>query len=158
MGHVLGLVNSHQSKCYSSCAKGKPNFDYGWDSGCTKASEEYNKLGLGLGVLKVENDGGFGTSCAHWEDANFPPSMGSSEFMTGFFRTNFPQSISRVTIAALEEGFDDYVVDYSAADPYPMPSNITFVESKRESNRYLPETTFTIFDKMVELSEPIELD
>jgi len=92
MGHVLGLVNLNFSACFSSCGSG--NFDYGWSSGCSLASDEYNALNLGVGNLKVENDGGGGTRCSHWEEDSFPKSTGSSELMTGFFESGSAQSLS----------------------------------------------------------------
>jgi len=70
MGHILGLVNLEFSACHSSCDSG--NFDYGGTSGCSLASDEYNALELGVGNLKVENNGGGGTKCSHWEEESFP--------------------------------------------------------------------------------------
>jgi len=163
MGHILGLVNLRHTACYSNCTTG--NYNYGWDSGCTKASTEYMSLGLNLGALEVENDGGGGTTCSHWEEDSFPKSTGSSELMTGFFESNILQPITRVTIAALEEAHSDYVVDYSQADPYPIPSpmrSLVLDESGMKNGEYTrkvykPDTTFTIEDKMIPLPEPIEL-
>ena len=103
--------------------------------------------------LNVENDGGVGTMCGHWEEDSFPKSTGSSEFMTGFFELGFVQPITRVTIAALDEGIDDYVVDYDAANPYPSTNNALAREGG--SMVHIPDTTFTIRDRMVELPPPI---
>eukprot|EP00588_Corethron_pennatum_P000365 CAMPEP_0194285316 /NCGR_PEP_ID=MMETSP0169-20130528/29912_1 /TAXON_ID=218684 /ORGANISM="Corethron pennatum, Strain L29A3" /LENGTH=444 /DNA_ID=CAMNT_0039031409 /DNA_START=23 /DNA_END=1357 /DNA_ORIENTATION=+ len=136
MGHVLGLVN--KGNCYSPCDSG--NYDYGWDSNCALASNEYAKLNLGIGALRVEDDGGGGTECSHWEEDSFPKVTGSSELMTGVFEQGFAQPITRVTIAALDEAFDDFVVDYSVADAFPFPQFLAYGEP---SNVYYPDTNFT---------------
>jgi hypothetical protein len=153
MGHILGLVNLNFSACFSSCDSG--NFDYGGTSGCSLASDEYNALNLGVGNLKVENDGGGGTRCSHWEEDSFPKSTGSSELMTGFFESGSAQPITRVTIAALDEGIFDYVVDYNAANPYPFTNNVFLAREQGGSKVYTPDTTFTIRDRMVDLPPPI---
>lgn len=159
MGHILGAVNLQNNPCHSTCSTG--NYNYGWASGCTLASTEYAALGLGLGPLLVENDGGGGTSCAHWEESSFPQSTGSSELMTGYFEASLFQPLTRVTIAALDETFSDYVVDYSVADPYPVSSiPMSALVSNEGPVRqiYKPDTTFTIADRMMDLEiDPIEL-
>lgn len=161
MGHILGLVNLRNTDCYSTCASG--NYNYGWDNfGCTKAALEYIGLGLNLGTLKVENgNAGDGGACSHWEEDNFPTSTGSSELMTGSFEADKFQPITRVTVAALEEAHSDYVVDYDAAEPYPFSPRTSPVLDgfgRRNVNGvYKPDTTFTIKNRMMRLSEPIEL-
>jgi hypothetical protein len=74
--------------------------------------------------------------------------------MTGFFEAGFAQPITRVTIAALDEGIEDYVVDYNAANPYPNTNALAF-KVAGVSKVYIPDTTFTIRDRMIELPPPI---
>jgi len=119
MGHALGLVNDVGTKCFSPC-EGRGGTKFGWagpEGSCFKTQDEYAKLNLGLGPLRVDSG-----QCAHWDERSFPAvRTGSSELMTPDFRADYPQPLSRVTIAALDEAASDYVVDYSAADPYPFP-------------------------------------
>jgi len=146
MGHILGLVNVRPGRCHSPCDTG--NYQYGLESNCALASNEYAKLNLGIGPLKVE-DGNEGGECGHWEEDSFPKSSGSSELMTGLFESGLAQPITRVTIAALDEAYNDYVVDYSVADPFPFRASFAHGargRSELKSKVYYPDTTFTIGD------------
>jgi len=75
--------------------------------------------------------------------------------MTGFFEADSAQPITRVTIAALDEGIFDYVVDYNAANPYPSTNNALARRELGGSKVYTPDTTFTIRDRMGDLPPPI---
>jgi len=162
MGHVLGLVNVQPGRCYSPC--NTRNYKYGWKSKCNLASNEYDALNLvGAGPLKVEN-GNEGGECGHWEEDNFPKSSGSSELMTGRFESGYAQPITRVTIAALQEAYE-YLVDYSAADRFPFRRKIKLVSKTEladgrikladESEVLIPDSNFTIVNRMGTLSESI---
>jgi hypothetical protein len=50
------------------------------------------------GSLKLENDGGLGIACIHWEEESFTFD-GSSELTTGFLEEFRPQPLSLVTVA-----------------------------------------------------------
>lgn len=113
MGHILGLVEAFGGSSCSNNCRGTGDTSYT----CLKAGEEYAALGLSTN-LTLENGGGGGTSCAHWEEDSFK-AVGSSELMTGFFEANLYQPISRVTVAALDDRGVYGAVNYDAADPYP---------------------------------------
>lgn len=120
MGHVLGIGVS--GPCFEECsvASGEASFEYT----CQRAAAEYAKLqacndfATGPLNLKLEDNGGEGTSCSHWEEDNFDHPV-SSEMMTGFFDSSMNQPISRVTIGALED-IGGYEVDYCAGEKYPL--------------------------------------
>ncbi len=144
MGHILGLVNIG-GLCVNECTPGETLYG---GPGCTKAIDEYEKLDLGLGPLKLltkEPQPGFLT-CAHWSEGSFPRNTGSSELMTPFFEKDLAQPISRVSIAALEESALDYVVDYSAADPFPFITDMEMEPGDRSFGVLKPTHTFVIED------------
>ena len=70
----------------------------------------------------MENNGGPGTACGHWEEDVFRFGE-SSELMTGFFEANLLQPISIATVAALDD-LGGYEVDYCGADVWPARSDI----------------------------------
>eukprot|EP00978_Attheya_sp_CCMP212_P004955 scaffold10863_cov49-Attheya_sp.AAC.2 len=135
MGHVLGLVGSMGS-CTAGCGTNK-EFEYK----CNKAKNAYNNLNFKTKTkqLLLENDGGPGTHCSHWDEDSFQDDE-SSELMTGFFEAWKAQSISRVTLAALEDiNPNGYVVNYDEADPFPFVSSNnnnknTVVSASRNTN------------------------
>lgn len=111
MGHVLGigtlwprfgLVN------YSNLCPSAPTY-----SG-SSARSEWNALG-GSGNVPVENDGGSGTACGHWDEGTF-----NSELMTGYVETSGTMPLSRMTAGTLEDM--KYVVNKGAADAYSLPT------------------------------------
>jgi len=71
--------------------------------------------------LRIEDGGGNGTKCSHWEEDSFDAGAGTtsfaSELMTGWFEAGSYQPISRVTAGGLEDL--GYVVNYDAADEWP---------------------------------------
>ena len=83
---------------------------------CPLANAEYEQLVSG-NPLKLENSGGQGTACGHWEEGSFQTSQ-SSELMTGFFEPFLLQPLSLVTVAALDD-LGAYQVDYCGADVWP---------------------------------------
>jgi Leishmanolysin len=65
----------------------------------------------GCNSVPVEQDGGRGTACSHWDEE----CMGR-ELMTGFANAGGINPMSRITIGSLDDmGYD---VDYTRADPY----------------------------------------
>jgi hypothetical protein len=111
-GHVLGLVGTLGS-CSDGCVDSEavdPRY------GCPIAAAEFQILKPDT-ELTLENNGGGGTVCSHWEEDIFKTST-SSELMTGFFESDLGQPISRVSCGALEDlGF--YTVDYCQCDAWP---------------------------------------
>jgi hypothetical protein len=69
----------------------------------------------GDGPVPVEETGGPGTQCGHWDEAVF-----GNELMTGFLNLGGPNPLSAMTVRSLEDL--GLTVDASAADPYVRPS------------------------------------
>ena len=113
MGHVLGLVGSTTDKCTFECSP--DSFEQSGYS-CPLANAEYEQLVPGA-LLQLENEGGTGTACSHWEEDSFA-SAESSELMTGYFEADLFQPLSLVTVAALDD-LGVYEVDYCGADVWP---------------------------------------
>ena len=93
----LGLANSNSVPCRYSAN--------------TKASAEYQALSGCTTAIPIENDGGRGTACGHWDETCF-----GSELMTGKTNGLTTLPLSRITIAGLEDL--GYTVDYSQAQTY----------------------------------------
>lgn len=111
-GHVLGLVNIFDT-CNGGCSSG----DYEYK--CPLAQAAYEDLFPG-GNLMLEDNGGEGRECYHWDVDNFPVSeTGATELMTGIFNAGEAQLITKISLAALDEQSEEYVIDYTQADPYP---------------------------------------
>jgi len=149
MGHVLGVVGI-LGACESTACDNNNIYTYP----CPLAQQEYQNI-FPSGTLLLENDGGDGTRCGHWEEDNFPQSSGSSELMTGFFEANLGQPITRVTIAALDESFTDYQVDYSQADPFPIVGgvNVGIISGKWKVLK--PTESFSLDGRIDHSFEPI---
>jgi hypothetical protein len=144
-------VNLSFTKCYSPCS---PSNVYVASSGCTGASNEYDKLNLDVGPLKVD-----AASCGHWDESSFPRSSGSSELMTPYFESGLRQPITRVTLAALDEGATDYVIDYNAANSFSTFNSISAAVDDEEQYEVLtPTASFSLMGKMDDVSQPIVLD
>ena len=141
MGHVFGIGTFWRKKCGTSCST---NHQYT----CPKAINEYNKLGFANTALTLENDGGPGTQCGHWDEDSFQ-SDEYSELMTGLFESHKRQPLSAVTAAALED-LGGYVVNYEATDSFDN------VECPEQSQIPMPSTTFDLHDLMVD-TVPVEL-
>lgn len=102
--------------CNQGCDPENPQQQSGYE--CDLANVEYEILAENIGtpLLFLENNGGRGTSCSHWDEVSFRQGE-SSELMTGFFEDNLFQPISRVTVAAVEDL--GYEVDFCGADIWP---------------------------------------
>lgn len=111
MGHVIGLVGT-TGRCTRACDPNNARRQSPYE--CDLANAEYARLAPG--TLLLENDGGAGTACGHWEENSFREGA-SSELMTGFFEANLFQPISKVTVAAFEDL--GYEVDFCGADIWP---------------------------------------
>ncbi len=112
MGHVLGigtlwtrfsLVNYTSTSCPTT-----PRY-----TGAS-ARSEWNALG-GTGDIPVEDGGGSGTRCGHWDEGTF-----NSELMTGYIETSGSMPLSRMTAGTLEDM--RYVVNKAVADAYSLPT------------------------------------
>lgn len=117
MGHVLGLVGTNGG-CTSACDPQNSSQQGVYQ--CQLATDEYQALAPGE-LLFLENRGGLGTACGHWEEDTFRTGV-SSEIMTGFFEANLFQPLSLVTVAAIDD-IEGYEVDYCGADVWPADEN-----------------------------------
>jgi hypothetical protein len=144
MGHVLGLV-SINGNCNNGCDPDNPFEQSSYQ--CAKANEQYSILNPGQDLL-LENNGGRGTSCSHWEEDSFKTAE-SSELMTGFFEENLYQPLSLVTIAALDD-IGGYTVDYCAADIWPATDEtikrFPIMRTEADHNTGVDTTTMTPSD------------
>lgn len=119
MGHVLGLVGTTTARCSAACNPTTPARQAPYV--CPRAGAEYGTVSGGTnGGLTLENGGGAGTACGHWEEDSFLTDT-SSEIMTGFFEADLWQPLSSVTVAGLQDL--GYVVDYCGADVWPADEN-----------------------------------
>ena len=154
MGHVLGLVNKDGTKCQNPCGRSIPESEKGTairensvpvpgKFGCqNKTLAEYAKLNLGR-ILKFQRieyynkiTGEFDySSCNHWDASSFVDNS-SSELMTPRFIKFKVQSLSRVTVAALDQAATDYVVDYDAADPFPFKPKDSNARALRSTSSF----------------------
>ena len=110
MGHVLGigtLWSNFGLVNYSSGCPSNPRY-----SG-PSARSEWNALG-GSGDIPVEQDGGPGTACGHWDEETF-----NAELMTGYVESG-AMPLSRMTVGTLQDM--GYTVNKGAADAYSLPS------------------------------------
>ena len=113
---------------------------------------------LGLeNTLRLENDGGGGTKCKHWDEDSFAID-GSSELMTGGFEAGLYQPISRMTVAALDDLGVYGPLNYAAADPYPATRRK--LEEGPGFEVLTPTESFTLDgdDEYVVEVEPVPLD
>lgn len=143
MGHVLGIGTFWSEKCGAGCQTG----DYSYT--CLKANEKYGQQGFVGTSLSLENDGGSGTRCGHWDEASFV-SGSYSELMTGFFESNKFQPLSEVTAAALED-LGGYEVNYGATDSF---NNL---QASGGSGVLKPTHSFDLRNKILD-TNLIELD
>ncbi len=111
MGHVLGLGTLWTRfglTNYSSGCPAAPRY-----TGAS-ARSEWNALG-GAGDVPVENGGGGGTACGHWDEETF-----NTELMTGYSEGSASEPLSRMTAGSLQDM--GYGVNKGAADPYSLPA------------------------------------
>jgi hypothetical protein len=71
----------------------------------------------GFGDVPVEESGGPGTQCGHWDEETF-----GSELMTGIIDPG-TNPLSRLSAESLED--INYVVDSTLADPYSLPTSLS---------------------------------
>ncbi|MGB5974425.1 MAG: proprotein convertase P-domain-containing protein [Nodosilinea sp.] len=111
MGHVLGIGTIWQIRNLLVGA-GSANPAYVGQNGM----REFAALtgDRGMAPVPVANTGGQGTRDGHWRETVF-----GNELMTGFLNLG-PNPLSRLTVGSLEDL--GYAVNYSAADPYELPS------------------------------------
>ncbi|MEM1254122.1 MAG: proprotein convertase P-domain-containing protein [Cyanobacteria bacterium P01_H01_bin.21] len=114
MGHVLGIgtIWSLQNLLVGA---GSANPTYVGQN----AMREFSTLigAQGMTPVPVANTGGPGTRDGHWREAVF-----GNELMTGFLNLGM-NPLSRLTVGSLEDL--GYAVNYTAADPYTLPSALT---------------------------------
>jgi Tryptophan-rich Synechocystis species C-terminal domain/Leishmanolysin len=108
IGHVLGFdqrIFALDDLSNSSGFTGShATFAYQLLSGNSSAS-----------AVPLETEGGSGTAGSHWSESVF-----GTELMTGY-TMGLPGQLSTITIGAFQDM--GYTVNYSAADPYSMPSH-----------------------------------
>jgi len=92
------------------------------------ALEAWRALG-GEGDVPVENEGGPGTKCSHWEEDVF-----GSELMTGWIN-GAGAPLSEVTVGALDDL--GYRVDYGAADDFTLAKGAAPLGKGRELEEVL---------------------
>lgn len=112
MGHVLGIGTLWEPLSTGLCApngSGTPTFTG------TNAVTEWTTLkgGTPSGNVPIEDAGGPGTQCGHWDEETF-----FTELMTGFLNTA-ADPLSRLTIGSLKDL--GYSVNLNAAEPYSLP-------------------------------------
>ena len=116
MGSTFVYRSKLTSILYSLCFYFEANGVAGTESqNCpyygVKASEEFAKISR-CDVVPMEQDGGDGTRCSHWDESCL-----KHELMTGVLSSSVRNSLSRITIGALEDlGYQN--VDYSKAEFY----------------------------------------
>ncbi|MEZ4629425.1 MAG: leishmanolysin-related zinc metalloendopeptidase [Deinococcales bacterium] len=118
MGHVLGIGTIWESlgmisyaPTTSSC-RNTSNFSSDPVFLGSQAATEYQALG-GSGYTPIENGGGAGTRCGHWDEETF-----NNELMTGYLDSGY-NAMSRMTIASLAD--IGYGVNKDVADSYSIP-------------------------------------
>ncbi len=119
MGHVLGIGTLWQQNsllawepsgdpCEVAAFTQPPTFNG------ANAKAGYVVAG-GAGDVPVENEGGSGTRCGHWDESYF-----DNELMTGWIEgAGTPMPISQVTVGSLDDL--GYTVSLAAADAFTMP-------------------------------------
>ena len=106
MGHVLGIGADWALKGFLDDLLTDPSYN-----GAAGVSE-WRAMGR-TGRPPVENSGGAGTAIGHWRESVF-----NNELMTGY--SDPDERLSRLTVAALAD--QGYGVDFTAADPYSLPT------------------------------------
>jgi hypothetical protein len=124
MGHVLGIGTNWEwgyhdlldyvasdgaSDCRSASGFTVPPTYVG-----AEGIDAWHDLG-GSGGVPVEDGGGLGTRCGHWDEATF-----DHELMTGYLDAGRTNPLSALSVRSLED--IGLTVDASAADPYSLPS------------------------------------
>ena len=125
LGHVLGIGTLWEAAPYFDLLDYVP---VGTANSCRSATgfvvpptfvgsaavAAWHGLG-GTGNVPVEDEGGAGTRCGHWDEGTF-----GNELMTGWLNVGAPNPLSVVTVGSLADL--GYQVDVTAADPYALPA------------------------------------
>ena len=125
MAHVLGFGTSWELPPYFDLLDYLPS---DLASSCRNASgflrdpayvgtsgiAAYHDLG-GSGSVPVEESGGRGTQCGHWDEEAF-----GDELMTGYLNLGGTNPLSALSVLSLQD--IGLTVDASQADPYVLPS------------------------------------
>jgi hypothetical protein len=120
MGHVLGLGTLWNFLGISQCDRNNPqgsNANYLGEN-AVEAFESTPNRAPGSSLL-IEQDGGGGTACGHFDEVQL-----RSEVMTGFLTTNTQTGISElstITIGSLQDM--GYTVNFAAADAFSIPAS-----------------------------------
>lgn len=124
MGHVLGIGTNWEFLPYFDLLEYTPNDgapDCRTATGFTVLPSYVGGAGVdawqalgGAGDVPVEESGGMGTQCGHWDEETF-----GSELMTGFLNAGGFNPLSALSVRSLEDV--GLTVDASAADPYAWP-------------------------------------
>lgn len=124
MGHVLGIGTNWEFLPYYDLLDYAPNDgapDCRTATGFTIEPRYVGASGVaawqdlgGAGTVPVEESGGLGTQCGHWNEETF-----GSELMTGYLDGAMLNPLSELTVRSLEDL--GLTVDASAAEPYALP-------------------------------------
>lgn len=124
MGHVLGIGTNWEFLPYFDLLEYTPNDgapDCRTATGFTVLPSYVGAAGVdawhalgGAGDVPVEESGGLGTQCGHWDEETF-----GAELMTGFLNAGAFNPLSALSVRSLEDV--GLTVDASAADPYAWP-------------------------------------
>lgn len=112
MGHVLGIGTLWSD--FGLVSYGRGNCPSAPSYTGDGASQVWNTLG-GSGSVPVEESGGSGTACGHWDEDTF-----NTELMTGFSEGSATEPLSLLTIGSLRDL--GYTVNASAVNAYALPS------------------------------------
>lgn len=123
LGHVLGFGTNWEYAPYFDLLAYEPDTACGTGAFSVPptytgpfARTAYERLG-GRSDVPVEEGGGAGTRCGHWDEDVF-----GNELMTGFLNGGTENPLSELTAAALLDlGLD---VDLSASEPYTPPTGL----------------------------------
>jgi len=126
LGHVLGFGTNWEFEPYFDLLAYEPSSSTDCSSVATFdvpptylgefGRQAYERLG-GVGDVPVEEDGGPGTKCGHWDEETF-----GNELMTGFLNKGAPNPLSVLSTAAfLDLGLD---VDLRQSEPYEPPTEL----------------------------------
>lgn len=127
LGHALGFSNFLFEKCTTECMYS-----------CERATLEYQLEFDTNDELRMENDGGEGTVCFHWE-SDMVNKDGISDIMVGWVTFDF-QPISKITIAAFEDM--GYQVNYNAAQKFESFSLSQILNDSQSNGFHINMTRF----------------
>src|SRR6056297_788994 len=126
LGHVLGFGTNWEFEPYFDLLAYEPSSGVDCSSVTTFDVPpvylgEFGRLAYellgGVGDVPVEEDGGPGTKCGHWDEETF-----GNELMTGFLNEGAPNPLSVLSAAAfLDLGLD---VDLRQSETYEPPTEL----------------------------------